>query len=129
MRGAQREITGWLLKWGYKPDGRWTTEEEDDQVDDGPSGDRGAKIQARRLKRLDLDLWLAALDTWTHGVAALPGAELGDEHGCDDEPSPNPSACGERLTGHKAAEHSGEQGLHVMTTAAAAAVSVLCAQA
>ena len=37
MRGAQREITGWLLKWGYKPDGRWTTEEEDDQVDYGPS--------------------------------------------------------------------------------------------
>jgi hypothetical protein len=26
MRGAQREITGWLIKQGYKPDGRWAAE-------------------------------------------------------------------------------------------------------
>jgi hypothetical protein len=37
MRGAQREITGWLISQGYKPDGRWTTEVEDDHVDYGPS--------------------------------------------------------------------------------------------
>ena len=37
MRGAQREITGWLIKQGYKPDGRWVTEEEADHVDYGPS--------------------------------------------------------------------------------------------
>jgi hypothetical protein len=37
MRGAQREITGWLLAQGYKPDGRWTTEAEDETIDYGPS--------------------------------------------------------------------------------------------
>jgi hypothetical protein len=37
MRGAQREITGWLIDQGYKPDGRWITEAEDDRVDYGPS--------------------------------------------------------------------------------------------
>jgi hypothetical protein len=37
MRGGQREITGWLIKQGYKPDGRWVTEEEADDVDYGPS--------------------------------------------------------------------------------------------
>jgi hypothetical protein len=37
MRGAQREITGWLLNQGYKPDGRWVTELQDDRVDYGPS--------------------------------------------------------------------------------------------
>jgi hypothetical protein len=26
MRGAQREITGWLISQGYKPDGRWAAE-------------------------------------------------------------------------------------------------------
>ena len=36
-RGAQREITGWLIAQGYKPDGRWTTEAEDDRIDYGPS--------------------------------------------------------------------------------------------
>jgi hypothetical protein len=36
MRGAQREITGYLISRGYKPDGRWTTEAED-EVDYGPS--------------------------------------------------------------------------------------------
>lgn len=28
MRGAQREITGWLIGQGYEPVGRWSTEEE-----------------------------------------------------------------------------------------------------
>src|SRR5260370_2130175 len=28
MRGAQREITGWLIDQGYEPVGRWSTEEE-----------------------------------------------------------------------------------------------------
>ena len=37
MRGAQREITRWLIEQGYKPDGRWTTEAEDDRIDYGPS--------------------------------------------------------------------------------------------
>jgi hypothetical protein len=26
MRSAQREITGWLIKQGYKPDGRWAAQ-------------------------------------------------------------------------------------------------------
>jgi hypothetical protein len=26
MRGAQREITGNLIDWGYKPEGRWVQE-------------------------------------------------------------------------------------------------------
>ena len=26
MRGAQREVTGALIEWGYKPDGRWVQE-------------------------------------------------------------------------------------------------------
>jgi hypothetical protein len=26
MRGAQREITGWLTSQGYKADGRWATQ-------------------------------------------------------------------------------------------------------
>jgi hypothetical protein len=29
MRGAQREITGWLIRQGYKPDGRWSVEHSD----------------------------------------------------------------------------------------------------
>jgi hypothetical protein len=37
MRGAQREITGYLISQGYKPDGRWATEAEDDNVDYGSS--------------------------------------------------------------------------------------------
>jgi hypothetical protein len=41
MRGAQREITGYLINEGYKPDGRW--EREDD-------GDNGASEYARRFK-------------------------------------------------------------------------------
>jgi hypothetical protein len=28
MRGAQREITGWLIGQGYEPVGRWSTEEQ-----------------------------------------------------------------------------------------------------
>lgn len=28
MRGAMREITGYFIAQGYKPDGRWTTEAE-----------------------------------------------------------------------------------------------------
>jgi hypothetical protein len=27
MRGAQREMTGWLIRRGYQPAGRWNTEE------------------------------------------------------------------------------------------------------
>jgi hypothetical protein len=27
MRGAQREITAWLISRGYEPAGRWSTEE------------------------------------------------------------------------------------------------------
>lgn len=26
MRGAQREVTGWLIREGYTPDGRWSIE-------------------------------------------------------------------------------------------------------
>lgn len=29
LRGAQREMTGWLISHGYKPVGRWETEHED----------------------------------------------------------------------------------------------------
>jgi hypothetical protein len=29
MRGAQREITGWLIADGYEPVGRWQAEESD----------------------------------------------------------------------------------------------------
>jgi hypothetical protein len=29
MRGAQREITGYLIATGYEPAGRWSTEDED----------------------------------------------------------------------------------------------------
>jgi hypothetical protein len=29
MRGAQREITGYLIAEGYEPVGRWSTEDED----------------------------------------------------------------------------------------------------
>jgi hypothetical protein len=28
MRGAQREVTAWLIRLGYEPAGRWSTEEE-----------------------------------------------------------------------------------------------------
>jgi hypothetical protein len=34
MRGAQREITGWLIREGYKPDGRWTAEAEDSSTNE-----------------------------------------------------------------------------------------------
>jgi hypothetical protein len=37
LNGRTRMITGWLIDQGYKPDGRWTTEAEDDRVDYGPS--------------------------------------------------------------------------------------------
>ena len=33
MRGAQREVTGWLISQGFKPAGRWQAE----QVDPGES--------------------------------------------------------------------------------------------
>ena len=29
LRGAQREITGWLISQGYQPAGRWTAETTD----------------------------------------------------------------------------------------------------
>jgi hypothetical protein len=29
IRGAQREMTGWFIDQGYKPVGRWETEQED----------------------------------------------------------------------------------------------------
>ena len=29
IRGAEREITAWLLSQGYRPAGRWQTEAED----------------------------------------------------------------------------------------------------
>jgi hypothetical protein len=29
IRGAQREMTGWFIAQGYKPVGRWSTEQED----------------------------------------------------------------------------------------------------
>jgi len=29
MRGGQREMTGYFVKQGYIPDGRWTTESEE----------------------------------------------------------------------------------------------------
>jgi hypothetical protein len=29
MRGAQREITGWLIRDGYEPVGRWQVEHDD----------------------------------------------------------------------------------------------------
>jgi hypothetical protein len=29
MRGAQREITGWLINDGYEPVGRWQVEHDD----------------------------------------------------------------------------------------------------
>jgi hypothetical protein len=29
MRGAQREITGWLISDGYEPVGRWQVEHDD----------------------------------------------------------------------------------------------------
>jgi hypothetical protein len=28
MRGAQREVTGWLISQGYEPAGRWQLEDE-----------------------------------------------------------------------------------------------------
>jgi hypothetical protein len=31
MRGAQREVTGYLIGRGYKPHGRWTVEQSDDE--------------------------------------------------------------------------------------------------
>jgi hypothetical protein len=39
MRGAQREITGWLIAQGYKPEGRWTTELLNDGRDQAAIGD------------------------------------------------------------------------------------------
>jgi hypothetical protein len=30
MRGAQREMTGWLIKEGYEPIGRWQVESDDE---------------------------------------------------------------------------------------------------
>jgi hypothetical protein len=33
MRGAQREITGWLIGRGYRPLGRWVTEATDEEGD------------------------------------------------------------------------------------------------
>jgi hypothetical protein len=35
MRGAQREITGWLINEGYEPVGRWQLESDDNAMD-GP---------------------------------------------------------------------------------------------
>lgn len=32
MRGAQREITGWLIDQGYTPVGRWETEANDSGI-------------------------------------------------------------------------------------------------
>ena len=46
MRGAQREITGYLIEQGYKPDGRWKVEVEDGQ---------GAE-SVRRFKPVPQDL-------------------------------------------------------------------------
>jgi hypothetical protein len=31
MRGAQREITTYYIDWGYRPEGRWSIEAEDDE--------------------------------------------------------------------------------------------------
>lgn len=33
VRGAQREITGWLLGLGYEPVGRWSNEARDENED------------------------------------------------------------------------------------------------
>jgi len=45
MRGAQREITGWLISQGYMPDGRWAAEA-------GVDDETWAKVQARLTQRL-----------------------------------------------------------------------------
>ena len=42
MRGAQREITGWLISRGYEPAGRWEAEVSDPQV--------GVQESVRRFK-------------------------------------------------------------------------------
>lgn len=31
VRGAQREMTGWMISQGYKPLGRWETLQDDEQ--------------------------------------------------------------------------------------------------
>jgi hypothetical protein len=38
MRGAQREMTGWLIRQGYTPVGRWSTEADNSDSDLGMGG-------------------------------------------------------------------------------------------
>lgn len=35
IRGAEREMTGYFISVGYKPVGRWQTEQEDDMPGEG----------------------------------------------------------------------------------------------
>lgn len=44
MRGAQREITGSLIRQGYAAVGRWETESYDDRVDEADETSRKFKV-------------------------------------------------------------------------------------
>lgn len=48
MRGAQREVTSWLVNWGYEPADRWDAEEvtEDGEVLESVRRFRPAKQKA-----------------------------------------------------------------------------------
>jgi hypothetical protein len=45
IRGAQREMTGWFIAQGYKPVGRW----ESEQTEFTPEGDERAVETSRRF--------------------------------------------------------------------------------
>lgn len=44
MRGAQREVTGYLIRQGYAPVGRWETESYDDRADEADETSRKFKV-------------------------------------------------------------------------------------
>ncbi|MFF0268666.1 hypothetical protein [Kribbella sp. NPDC004536] len=46
MRGAQREMTGYLIKQGYQPVGRWEVESFDE--DRGEAGETSRKFKLSR---------------------------------------------------------------------------------
>ncbi len=56
LRGAEREVTAWLLGYGYEPTGRWSYEDDEDR-----NGQHHESSRSFRLKAADA------------GIAPKPG--------------------------------------------------------
>ena len=48
MRGAQREITGYMIQMGRQPDGRWVDEVDGEQADEAKADETMRRFKAKR---------------------------------------------------------------------------------